>query len=72
MSRWKPNVRFDHAFAIVRVDGFQRNLDFETALDSTITVRKIVWDQETAESEVARLNRLNKDKGLYISGLSLG
>jgi hypothetical protein len=47
----------DPAFAIVRIDAhFQRDED-------RFTVTRIVWDETFAESEVARLNELNRDKG---------
>lgn len=60
MSRWKPNLKHDHAFAIVRVDG---NIDISEEPSNLIVVKNVVWSEETAESEVARLNRLNADKG---------
>ena len=50
-------MKNDPAFAIVRVDAhFQRDED-------RFTVTRIVWDQVFAESEVRRLNELNRDKG---------
>src|SRR5919204_6515338 len=45
------------AFAIVRIDA-----DLENDEDR-FTVTRIVWDQAFAETEVARLNELNSDKG---------
>ncbi len=60
MSRWNPNLKYDHVFAIVRVDSFYK---IEVSPETAITVQKVVWDQETAEAEAARLNDLNKDKG---------
>jgi len=45
------------AFAIVRVD-----LEVEDD-ESRFTVTGVAWDQDFAESEVARLNDLNGDKG---------
>ncbi len=61
-SELKPNPQFDHAFAIVRVDTFQ-GLDVALdALPARITVKKIVWNGETAQAEVERLNSLNRDK----------
>lgn len=65
MSRWSPNSKYDHAFAVVRLDDFQRAVDLETEPEVAITVKKIVWTQEDAESEVARLNKLNKGKAVY-------
>ena len=48
------------AFAIVRVDQFHSE---ETSLVERITVKKIVFSKEFAESEVERLTRLNIEKG---------
>jgi hypothetical protein len=48
------------AFAIVRVDAFQ---DDKTPWDIRVTVTRVVWDEETARSEVERLNRLNGERG---------
>lgn len=45
-------------YAIVRID---ENLS-ET-LEHCITIKEIVWSIEEAESEVARLNELNRSKG---------
>jgi hypothetical protein len=42
------------AFAIVRLDGF---LPEATPISHRVTVKKIVWSQEEAESEVERLNQ---------------
>jgi hypothetical protein len=50
------------AFAIVRVDTFHPE-DEQPEPRNSITVKRIVWDQATAEAEVARLNGLNGDKG---------
>ena len=47
-------------FAIVRVDEF---LDAVVACRERITVKEIVWTRQAAESEVARLNALNANKG---------
>jgi hypothetical protein len=67
-SALKPNPQFDHAFAIVRVDVFQRLDVAVDQLPSRITVKKVVWDAETAREEVERLNLLNKDKDcIYFS-----
>jgi hypothetical protein len=63
MSDWSPNSKYDHAFAIVRIDDYQGAVDLETEPEVVINVKKIVWAQEVAESEVARLNKLNKNKG---------
>lgn len=46
-------------FAIIRFDIFQAD---DATPDELVTVKSIVWDQTTAEQEVARLNTLNADK----------
>ena len=47
------------AFAVVRFDKFLSDLQ---PLSRSFTVKEIVLTREEAESEVARLNELNKDK----------
>jgi hypothetical protein len=47
--------RYLQAFAILRVDGFQPET---TPISHRVTVKKIVWTQPEAESEVERLNQL--------------
>jgi hypothetical protein len=49
------------AFAIVRLDLFHE-ADIRSEPEVLVTVKKIVWDREVAESEVLRLSRLNDDK----------
>ena len=58
MSR--PNARYDHVFAVVRVDTFHHP---SAPTKDMITVKEVLWDKEAAEQEVERLNRLNADKG---------
>ena len=60
MAEARPNSKYDHVYAIVRVDTFH---ELEIPVESAITVKKVVWTQEVAEAEVIRLNRLNKEKG---------
>lgn len=57
MSRGK-----EQCFAIVRVDDFALR---DAKVENAITVKAIVWDQDEAEREVARLNELNADKGCH-------
>jgi hypothetical protein len=47
-------------YAIVRID---TPANAETPLSQMVVVTKVVWEQETAEREVDRLNRLNQSKG---------
>lgn len=46
----------DPAYAIVRVD------HDASSDEDRFTVRRIVWDEQLAESEVRRLSELNTDK----------
>jgi hypothetical protein len=50
-------MKNDPAFAIVRIDADLHNDE------DRFTVTRVVWDQAFAESEVTRLNELNRDKG---------
>ena len=58
----KPNPRYDHVFAIVRFDSDAAEA---VRIDARITIKKIVWDAEQADSEVRRLNKLNAGKGCH-------
>lgn len=51
---------YDPCFAIVRVDEFALK---ESTIELAIAVKAIVWSVEEAEREVARLNKLNAEKG---------
>jgi hypothetical protein len=48
-------------YAVLRYDGF---LGSEVLPEHAITVKEVVWSLELAESEVARLNALQEDKGV--------
>jgi hypothetical protein len=50
-----------HVYAIVRFDYFHHDLDAEN-VENAISITKVVWDMDTAQAEVARLNEVNKDK----------
>jgi hypothetical protein len=51
----------DTGFAIVRIDRDQK------ADEHRYTVKRVVWSEELAESEVERLNAVNADKNcLYL------
>ncbi len=56
----KPNKKFDHVFAIVRVDTFH---ELDVPFEKTVTVKKVVWTEKIAEQEVERLNKLNASVG---------
>ncbi len=55
MAEGRPNLKYDHVFVIVRID-------YDLSLENAVTVTKAFWTKEAAESEVVRLNELNKDK----------
>lgn len=57
---WHPNQRYEHAFAIVRIDLFHE--PFDPLVGTNVT--KVVWSQEAAQLEVDRLNRVNHDKNV--------
>lgn len=50
-----PNRKFDHAYAILRLDPRQ---SADTPLDTAVTVKQVVWSEQEAAAEVARLNAL--------------
>src|SRR4051812_6303600 len=60
-QRAKQRDRHDHAYAVVRVDDF---LGADSPVEDRITIKKVVRDRETAESEADRLNRLQKEPGV--------
>lgn len=53
----KPNAKYDHVFAIVRIDKFLEAFPDE----HKITVTKILHDIDDADEEVMRLNELHPD-----------
>lgn len=56
-----PNPKYDHVYAIIRLDTIPRP---DAPLEQhQVVVKKLVRCRETAEQEVERLNRLNADKG---------
>lgn len=61
MYRPNPNKYEAHVYAIVRFDFYHHEIDTEN-VKNAIAITKVVWDRDTAEAEVARLNELNKDK----------
>ncbi len=58
----KPNKRHEHVYAIIR---HETDADENSPIHLRVTVKKIVSDPQYAETEVKRLNELNKDKGSY-------
>jgi hypothetical protein len=56
----KPNRRYRHGYAIVRVDDY---LGAETPTERRVNVKKVVFDPDEAEREVERLNNLQGDDG---------
>jgi hypothetical protein len=59
----KPNARFKHLYAIVRID-FPVNSDHP---ESSVMVVKVLPSRESAEIETARLNRINAGKNCTYS-----
>lgn len=47
----------EECYAIIRIDNYKNQMTF-----NDFVVKKIVWDSETAESEVDRLNKLAYDE----------
>jgi hypothetical protein len=54
----------DYAYAIVRVDEYQGE---DCPEELKVVVKEIVWEEETARREVARLNGLGKKGVRYFS-----
>ena len=61
MSTEAPNAKYDHVYAIIRVD--QAPSPSARPANDLIFVTKVVHSQEAAQREVQRLNRLNGSKG---------
>jgi len=55
----KPNARFRHMYAIVRID---LPVSQETP-ENSISVVKVFSSKSAAEQEILRLNRINGEKG---------
>ncbi|MEY4394997.1 MAG: hypothetical protein ACO3GX_16885 [Gemmataceae bacterium] len=56
-----PNAKYDHIYAIIRLE---RDVITGELLDrNLVTIKKLVRSRENAEQEVDRLNKLNSDKG---------
>ena len=61
MTQESPNAKYDHIYAIIRLD---RDVISGGIIDrNQVMVKKVVLSKEKAEQEVDRLNRLNSDKG---------
>jgi hypothetical protein len=54
----KPNARYKHLYAVLRID-IPVHPDHP---ESSITVVKVFASKESAEEETARLNRINAEK----------
>ncbi len=55
----KPNAKYPHVFAVVRLDDYQ---SANATLQDRVSVTKVCLSEEAAEQEVSRLNALNSDK----------
>jgi len=58
MTLEKPHSKFEHVYAIVRFD-FPVNPESPT---NSVNVVKVFSSSEIADTEAARLNRVNQDK----------
>lgn len=63
-----PKPGYEHAYAIVRIDFYDQPTVSRSNMQQRVTVKRVVWDAETARQEVERLNRVNSNKGcVYFS-----
>jgi hypothetical protein len=61
MAQAKPNAKFDHVYAIIRLD---KDATAGGLVDrNLVTVTKVVYSEALAEQEVKRLTNLNAGKG---------
>lgn len=58
-------ITVQRAWAVIRVDSSDVEASRAEDLVHRIVIREVVLDQATADSEVERLNLLNRDKGAY-------
>lgn len=58
-------ITLQRAWAVIRVDSSDVEESGAEDLVHRIVVKEVVMDQATADSEVERLNLLNRDKGAY-------
>jgi hypothetical protein len=58
----KPNLRYDHAWAVIRLDGVKTGGELN---QYHVTVMRVYWTREKAMREVARLNELNAAKDCF-------
>lgn len=69
ISTDSPNARFDHAYAILRLD--TSAVTGATPDPELVAVTKIVFSEEFAKQEVERLNSLNAEKGsVYVAQIT--
>jgi hypothetical protein len=58
----KEHSKLVHVYAIIRIE-----TSGDYSWENRVTVTKVVKDEETAQREVERLNKLNAEKGcLYL------
>jgi hypothetical protein len=58
----KPNSKFDHVYAIVRVDEYP---GLVVPTEETVSVIKVLWEAEAAKREVGRLNAQRRTEGSH-------
>ena len=54
--------KYTHVYALVRIDDFGPDIPFNA---DSVVVTKVFSDQEKAESEAERLNKLNGEKDCH-------
>lgn len=59
MAGLRPNRRYRHVFAVIRLDDGLMT----TSLENRISVTKVLLTEEAAAEEAARLNAVNSNKG---------
>lgn len=55
----KPNAKYPHVFAVIRLDDFQ---SANAPLENRFSVTKVFLTAEAAEQEALRLSALSSDK----------
>jgi hypothetical protein len=58
------NKEYEFVYAVIRADEYR---GADKPVERKVTVKEIVWDEETARREVERLNALRKEGVHYFS-----
>ena len=67
VNRNLPNLSYDHAWAIIRVDKemIAQDVSDLDSVSNSVTVNRVLWSENEARDETERLNLLNRDKGAF-------